>query len=179
MRNPWKKGEWTGRFSDKSDDWTEALKAECGWTDKDDGLFWMPFDEMMNVFDVVDICKYDDKAKFSFAKVSESSSGYALIPFTVKKTCKSLCTFAVSQRGSRTEEAEGNHEFDQNCYARKVTIGIAKVTNPNANSMKDSVTAIDKFEKEKTPYAVRDHYLEFKSLEAGDYYLYADIDWDD
>ena len=33
----------------------------------------MPFEDMMAVFDVVDICKYDDKAKYSFTKVTESS----------------------------------------------------------------------------------------------------------
>lgn len=26
LRNPWKKGEWNGRYSDKSADWTPALK---------------------------------------------------------------------------------------------------------------------------------------------------------
>ena len=26
MRNPWKEGEWTGRFSDHSDDWTDELR---------------------------------------------------------------------------------------------------------------------------------------------------------
>ena len=135
MRNPWKQGEWTGRFSDKSDDWTEELKKECGVKDEDDGLFWMPFDNMMEVFDVVDICKYDDKAKYSFTQVTQSGD-FALIPFKIKKGTTSLITFAVSQRGCRTEEAEGNHEFNQNCYARKVKVGIAKLTNymPNFKS---------------------------------------------
>ena len=28
IRNPWKKGEWKGRWSDNSDDWTEELRFE-------------------------------------------------------------------------------------------------------------------------------------------------------
>ena len=100
-----------------------------------------------------------------------------MIPFTVKRTCNSLCTLAVSQRGCRTEEAEGNHQFDQNCYARKVKIGIAKLDKAGTALSRSGSKPVTSFEKEKTPYAIRDHYLEFKSLEAGDYYLYAEIDW--
>ena len=139
----------------------------------------MPFEDMMNVFNVVDICKYDDKARYSFTTVVESASGFALVPFTVKKTCNSICTIAVSQRGCRTEEAEGNHDFNQNHYARKVTVGVAKLKKAGAALSRSTSTPITSFEKEKTPYPLRDQYLEFKSLEAGDYYLYADIDWSD
>lgn len=156
MRNPWKQGEWNGRFSDKSDDWTDELKQQCGVEDVDDGLFWMPFDDMMEVFDVVDICKYDDKARYSFTTVVESASGFALVPFTVKRSTKSLCTIAVSQRGCRTEEAEGNFDFNQNCYARKVKVGVAKLNKAGSALSKSSSTPITSFEKEKTPYAVRD-----------------------
>jgi len=137
----------------------------------------MPFEDMMNVFDVVDICKYDDKARYNYTQVVQADSGYALVPFTVKRTCNSICTIAVSQRGCRTEEAEGNHEFDQNCYARKVKIGVAKLNKAGSALSKANSTPVTSFEKERTPYAIRDHYLEFKKLEAGDYYIYAEIDW--
>lgn len=43
LRNPWGNYEWNGEWSDKSDLWTPELKKQCGWTDKDDGLFWMSF----------------------------------------------------------------------------------------------------------------------------------------
>ena len=39
LRNPWKKGEWNGRYSDKSKEWTPSLKKELKWTDEDDGIF--------------------------------------------------------------------------------------------------------------------------------------------
>lgn len=69
MRNPWKTGEWKGRFSDSSDDWTDELKKECGFENKDDGIFWMLFEDMITKYDTVDICKYDDQAKYSFLNV--------------------------------------------------------------------------------------------------------------
>jgi hypothetical protein len=73
LRNPWKKGEWNGRYSDKSDDWTDSLKKELKWSDEDDGIFWMPYEDMCHAYNCVDICKIDDDNKFSYTKVSESS----------------------------------------------------------------------------------------------------------
>jgi hypothetical protein len=73
----------------------------------------MPFDDMFDIFMMIDICKYDDKSKFSFKKVNDSSNGYVLIPFKVKQSTQGLCTFAVTQRSDRTEESEGNHRFSQ------------------------------------------------------------------
>lgn len=51
LRNPWKEGEWNGRFSDASDDWTPQLQRDLGWSDANDGIFWMTFEDMITVFD--------------------------------------------------------------------------------------------------------------------------------
>jgi calpain-15 len=47
MRNPWKEGEWTGKFSDNSDEWTPALRAELNHYPSNDGIFWMTFQDMV------------------------------------------------------------------------------------------------------------------------------------
>jgi calpain-15 len=60
MRNPWKEGEWTGRFSDHDDEWTEELREALNHYPRDDGIFWMTFEDMVKTFDQVDICKVDD-----------------------------------------------------------------------------------------------------------------------
>jgi calpain-15 len=51
LRNPWKEGEWNGRFSDSSDDWTPQLKKDLGWSDANDGIFWMTFEDMIKALD--------------------------------------------------------------------------------------------------------------------------------
>jgi hypothetical protein len=56
---------------------------ELGHTNTNDGIFWMLFEDMITVFDQVDICKVDDKATFSYMPVQESRAGYSLIQFTV------------------------------------------------------------------------------------------------
>jgi hypothetical protein len=42
---------------------------ELGHTNTNDGIFWMLFEDMITVFDQVDICKVDDKATFSYMPV--------------------------------------------------------------------------------------------------------------
>ena len=109
MRNPWKEGEWTGRFSDNSDDWTEELRQELDHYPSDDGIFWMTFEDMIKTFDQVDICKIDDLNKFSFTVIDESPAEFAFIKFVVPEHCDRLTTFAVTQRDCKTEESEGNY----------------------------------------------------------------------
>ena len=41
LRNPWGDFEWNGDWSDKSDKWTPSLKRQLGWSEADDGTFWM------------------------------------------------------------------------------------------------------------------------------------------
>lgn len=45
LRNPWGNFEWKGRWSDKSDCWNKKLKKELNFEAKDDGIFWMDFDD--------------------------------------------------------------------------------------------------------------------------------------
>jgi hypothetical protein len=39
---------------------------ELGHSNANDGIFWMTFEDMITVFDQVDICKIDDNATYSF-----------------------------------------------------------------------------------------------------------------
>ena len=41
VRNPWGKESFRGDWSDKSSKWTDALRAEVGATNKDDGIFFV------------------------------------------------------------------------------------------------------------------------------------------
>jgi len=60
VRNPWgNEREWTGPWSDKSDEWqliSESEKKQLGLTYDDDGEFWMSFTDFMSNFSKLDIC---------------------------------------------------------------------------------------------------------------------------
>ena len=59
IRNPWGTKEWKGAWNDESDEWkslSEETKREVNLTVKDDGEFWMCWDDFVSNFTRVNIC---------------------------------------------------------------------------------------------------------------------------
>jgi hypothetical protein len=56
IRNPHGKGEWIGDWSDKSRLWTPELKQKFNYEDKDNGTFWMSFEDYCKYFEDTEIC---------------------------------------------------------------------------------------------------------------------------
>lgn len=55
LRNPWGCHEWKGDWSDNSEKWTPELRKLLGVEGKDDGVFYMKFDDFLEYFDGVDV----------------------------------------------------------------------------------------------------------------------------
>lgn len=75
LRNPWGHIEWMGDWSDKSDKWTDALKKKVDFTDEEDGVFFMCYEDYMNYYRSTTICKIHDNFHYKHLKV-ESKSKY-------------------------------------------------------------------------------------------------------
>ncbi|XP_040267557.1 calpain-3 isoform X2 [Bufo bufo] len=59
LRNPWGQVEWNGSWSDNSKEWTVIDKSEKSRLQhqiKEDGEFWMSFDDFMKNFTKLEIC---------------------------------------------------------------------------------------------------------------------------
>jgi calpain-15 len=57
LRNPWGTFEWSGNYSDDSSKWTDDLKKELELKpDEKDGIFWMPYEDFLELFYMTDIC---------------------------------------------------------------------------------------------------------------------------
>lgn len=80
IRNPWGKTEWNGDWGDKSNKWTDELKDELGWTDEDDGAFWMDYADVKRLFSHVSVCLYEPDYVFSNLQIS---APYACLNVTV------------------------------------------------------------------------------------------------
>ena len=65
MRNTWGFKEWTGDWGDNSDLWGDEEKAQVEFEKKDDGVFFMTFDDFYENFHITDICYvlYDSYSK--------------------------------------------------------------------------------------------------------------------
>ena len=59
LRNPWGSTEWTGKWADKDkESWRKVQKREkkrIGFEKKDDGAFWMTFEDWLKEFEVFNI----------------------------------------------------------------------------------------------------------------------------
>ncbi|KAJ6657440.1 hypothetical protein lerEdw1_002499 [Lerista edwardsae] len=74
LRNPWGKTEWTGAWSDNSEEWTNVRRSErkkLGLTVENDGEFWMTFEDWCKNFTNVDLCRIVNTALCSIHKTWE------------------------------------------------------------------------------------------------------------
>ena len=70
IRNPWGQKEWKGGASDRDTKFWNSLsntdKKRLGHVNKDDGVFFMFWEEFIEYFQLVDICKIEDKANYYY-----------------------------------------------------------------------------------------------------------------
>lgn len=75
MRNPWGKGEFTGKWSDLDPNWqyiSPEEKQRIGFNpNKDDGLFYMPFDAFVAEFRAITVAEVDDNASYVYKSVKD------------------------------------------------------------------------------------------------------------
>uniref|UniRef100_A0A3Q1F5K9 Calpain 5a n=1 Tax=Acanthochromis polyacanthus TaxID=80966 RepID=A0A3Q1F5K9_9TELE len=76
MRNPWGQREWTGPWSDSSEEWQKVSKSErerMGVTVEDDGEFWMTFDDFIANFTDLILCRLINTSYLSLHKTWEEA----------------------------------------------------------------------------------------------------------
>ena len=65
IRNPWGNTEWSGDWSDKSSKWTNELRQQVGVQNKNDGSFWMAYDDFLKFYLVAGICHLHEDYVYS------------------------------------------------------------------------------------------------------------------
>ncbi|MCI4379401.1 hypothetical protein PGIGA_G00227760 [Pangasianodon gigas] len=74
MRNPWGEKEWNGPWSDSSEEWQRVSKSErekLGVTVRDDGEFWMTFEDFTKHFTDLILCRLINTSYLSIHKTWE------------------------------------------------------------------------------------------------------------
>jgi len=74
VRNPWGEKEWNGMWSDTWSGWTPELKRRCELVDRDDGTFYIQFEDFLNYFENTAICKYVETHVHSIANIKEKTN---------------------------------------------------------------------------------------------------------
>jgi len=72
--------EWKGAWGDDSSEWTEELKKKVGFVKNDnDGLFWMAYDDFIQYYSRIQICKYKDQCQFYSKEYKFEEYGYYFV----------------------------------------------------------------------------------------------------
>ncbi|EAS07113.1 calpain family cysteine protease (macronuclear) [Tetrahymena thermophila SB210] len=69
LKNPWAKTEWKLDWSDESTCWTEELKQQVNLEVKDDGIFWMSFQDFYQNFSYVNVAFFNPSYQYSFLEI--------------------------------------------------------------------------------------------------------------
>ena len=102
LRNPWGHGEWNGLWSDGSPIWTASLREELNAEAKNDGLFWMPFEDYCREFNDMSVCRFESNFVYNYIKkkvrLDSKTKSYA-VAIQIRKSGEYY--FSVSQNHYR------------------------------------------------------------------------------
>lgn len=162
LRNPWGNFEWTGKWGDKSAEWTKNIKKALEYEFKDDGLFWMEFSDMKKFFPRVQISKIVDNNEFSFESIRGS---YGLLAFNIENG--GSYTFTIAQYGERMVPRDTEYKYSD---GRLILIRIEDGQDPTNEGAINYVAGTKDFYR-------RDIHLEVNNLSPGNYAIVSEIDW--
>ena len=105
IRNLWGTNEWKGDWSDNSGKWTENFKKTVKLEKKEDGIFWMAYEDFIQFYTSTHICQIHDDFNYNCKKfkvngdeffniakvnVNKNSSGYFLVNLKNKRIYQNL-----------------------------------------------------------------------------------------
>ena len=75
LRNPWGNGEWSGAWSDSSKKWNQNTKKQCEYQeDRDDGVFYMSFDDFVKYYVTMGIVKLQHNYNTTMCKIPKAKA---------------------------------------------------------------------------------------------------------
>ena len=112
LRNPWGNGEYSGDWSDGDSKWTPSLKKKYGLKveEKDDGQFYMSFDDFIYYYVSIGIAKLHPDFCTTLCKTNNSGGGK---PFVMKLTVPEDSVHAyinLYQKNPRIMLKEGGYQ---------------------------------------------------------------------
>lgn len=84
LRNPWGKGEWKGEWSDRDPRWKHPELAKLRPEGlREDGVFFITFNDFIQYFSDVQICYFYDDFKYSAIKIQARQGETVFVSFRI------------------------------------------------------------------------------------------------
>ena len=74
MKNMWGTNEWVGDWSDNSSKWTQEFKKEVGLEQKQEGIFWISYEDYLQFYTTTHICKIHPNYEYATKKFKSSKA---------------------------------------------------------------------------------------------------------
>jgi hypothetical protein len=160
IRNPWGEREWSGRASDNDKGFWNKMpsmdKKRLGYEQKNDGTFFMLWEDFLNYFLIINICLINDKANYYYEELEYPKN---MAVYTKLLTKGGEITVALTQEDTR------GINIPPPRYATCVMLIARKLTN---NGVED-YEYISSF----TQRNVCDVNQEIENLTEGEYVVYS------
>ena len=156
LRNPWGNGEWNGDWSDSSSKWTSSLKTKMSVIKRDDGDFYMGYNDFIKYYVVMGFAKIHPDYETSVLKIKkENAVGCQLIKVTVNRN--QVHTYlSLYQKNPRIITKQG--------YYQKKSLCFIILCDSNFNFI-DSMANTDM------------HICVEHTLKRGEYYIFCDVNY--
>ena len=112
VRNPWGTNEWLGDWSDGSKKWTSEFKATVGLEAKEDGVFWMSYEDFITFYTSTHICHLHDGYEFITKKfLVQSEEPFNVVSVNIPNDANGY--FVVNMKNTRVyKNLKGLDEFE-------------------------------------------------------------------
>ena len=162
LRNPWGEKEFIGDWSDKSSKWTPEIKKKVDFQeDKDDGIFYMSYDDFIKNYEILEILKMKDGyGTVASCKIKKTEAHKCqIIQFEISE--KKQIFINLYQKNPRIIRKDGTY-FQKPV---KSFIILAKQESP------DNYTYIKSVINTKVHFGIE------AELDAGTYLIFCDVNY--
>ena len=131
LRNPWGYKEWLGDWCDSSIKWTKDIRDQCqNYEIKNDGSFWMSFEDFSELFIIGGICHlYQDYCYSSFHIFKESSVKGAFLSKLIIDDDNTHCFLIFHQKNPRVILRDGQYQNPVLCYLMLLNSNFEYITS--------------------------------------------------
>ena len=156
LRNPWGNGEWNGDWSDSSSKWNSATKLKVSHIKKDDGDFYMSYNDFIKYYVTMGFAKIHPDYETTVLKIKKADAVRCqLIKVTVTKN--QVHTYlSLYQKNPRIITKQG--------YYQKTSLAFIMLCDKDFNYI-NSMATTDM------------HICVEHTLKKGEYYIFCDVNY--
>ena len=156
LNNPWGDTEFSGDWGETSNLWTDELKEKVAFSEKNEGDFFMSFDDFIKYYNSLGIVKLHEEYLSNSIRISklQAKKGQLIKIIVSNKNCHTY--LQLYQKNPRILLFDGTYQKPQLSYLILTDKNFNYITSMTSNNM---------------------HLCVEYNLERGTYYLFCDVNY--